>query len=119
MNPVATYIINRPPKEQEILMLFHTLFTKSYGLKSYIKWGIPTYFGNKHIFYLNPDKKEGVHLCFMAGQKLSNKHGILQRLGRKVVLSYHIKNSNNIPYELLIESIEEMIEIDYIRTEKK
>lgn len=119
MNPVNAYILKQPKENQILITLFHTLFTETYGLKSYIKWSIPTYFGNKHLFYLNPDKKEGVHLCFMAGQKLSNKHGILQPLGRKIVLSYHLKNIDDMPYELLIEAIEELIAIDRSEIIKK
>jgi len=112
MNPVESYIFNQSEKEREIFTFFHGLFVNKYELDGFIKWKIPTYFGKTWIFYLNPDKKNGVHLSFMRGNELSNSKGILNSMGRKMVLSYHITNLEDIPYEALIESIEEAINLD-------
>ncbi len=112
MNPVDSYILSQPNDKRDIFTFFHSLFTNTYGLTPHIKWNIPTYYGKTWIFYINPDKKEGIHLCFMRGNELSNPQKVLESKGRKMVLSYHIKNLDNIPYKLLIENIEEAINLD-------
>lgn len=112
MNPVESFIFERSEKEREILSFFHDLFVNTYDLKGALKWKVPTYFGVTWTFYLNPDKKGGIHLCFMRGRELSNIGGILKSEGRKMVTSFNIKNLENIPYELLIQNIEEAILLD-------
>lgn len=112
MNPVESYIYERIENEREILTFFHDLFINTYDLKAAIKWKVPTYFGASWVFYLNPDKKGGIHLCFMRGRELSNIGGILKSEGRKMVTSHNIKKLDDIPYKLLIENIEEAIHLD-------
>jgi len=112
MNPVESYIFEQNENERSILTFFHDLFINTYSLTGAIKWKVPTYFGKTWVFYLNPDKKGGIHLCFMRGRELSNESGILESKGRKMVLSYHIKNIEEIPYRALIESIEEAVRLD-------
>jgi len=112
LNPVESYIFEKTENERAILTFFHDLFINKYQLTGAIKWKIPTYYGKSWILYMNPDKKEGIHLCFVRGNELSNSSGILESKGRKMVLSYHIKNIEEIPFEALIISIEEAILLD-------
>lgn len=112
MNPVESYIFEQEENKRAILTLFHDLFVNTYKLTAAIKWKVPTYFGKTWVFYLNPDKKKGIHLCFMRGRELANTSGILNFKGRKMVLSYHVTTIEDIPYEALIESIEEAVLLD-------
>lgn len=112
MNPVEAYLLKLPKNEQEIASFFHTLLVNKYKLIPAIKWNIPTYAGNFLICYLNPDKKSGLHLSFMQGYKLSNTNKMLKPKNRKKVTSYHITSLDSIPYQALINCIEEAISID-------
>ncbi len=112
MNPVESYILKLAKEEQDIIHFFHSLFINKYSLNSAIKWNVPTYKGNSLICYLNPDKHTGIHLCFMQGHKLTDKNKILERKNRKLVASYHIISLEKIPYQALLECIEEAILLD-------
>ncbi len=113
MNPVETYIYEQNEKKQQILTFFHDLFINKYGLTANIKWKIPTYYGKAWVAYLNPDKKtDGIHICFVRGNELSEKHSILKTEGRKMVKSIYIDSVEKIPYEKLINCIEEAVTLD-------
>lgn len=113
MNPVETYIYKQEGNQQQIMTFFHDIFVNQYKLSANIKWNIPTYFGTTWVAYLNPDKKtNGVHVCFMRGNELSEKHVIVKSEGRKMVKSILITSIETIPYEALIKCIEEAVLLD-------
>ena len=113
MNPVENYIFELENPQREIMTLFHDLFVNQYELTANIKWKVPTYFGNTWVFYMNPDKKSnGVHLCFMRGNELSEKHRIIKSEGRKMVKSILITSVEEIPYEELTACFDEAVKLD-------
>ncbi|WP_010182727.1 DUF1801 domain-containing protein [Aquimarina agarilytica] len=113
MNPVETYIFEQSENKQQILTFFHDLFVNQYGLTANIKWKIPTYYGKTWVTYLNPDKKkDGIHVCFVRGNELSEKHSILKAEGRKMVKSMYVDSLDKIPYEQFIDCIKEAITLD-------
>ncbi|WP_010522568.1 DUF1801 domain-containing protein [Aquimarina agarivorans] len=113
MNPVEDYIHTQSEITQKILTFMHDILINTYSLKAAIKWKIPTYFGISSVVYLNPDKKlEGVHVCFMRGNELSEKHSILKSNGRKMVKSVYVDSIENLPYKSLINCIDEAIILD-------
>lgn len=112
MNPVESYILKLSKEERNIIHFFHSIFINKYSLNPAIKWNIPTYTGNSIVCYLNPDKRIGIHLCFMQGYKLTDTNKILERKNRKLVTSFHVKSLDEIPYQALIQNIEDAIYLD-------
>ncbi len=113
MNPVETYIYKQSENKQQILTFFHDLFVNQYRLTAHLKWKIPAYYGKTWVTYLNPDKKkDGIHICFVRGNELSEKHSILKTEGRKMVKSIYIDKLDKIPYKQFIDCIEEAVTLD-------
>ena len=113
MNPVENYIYKQNAERREVFIFFHELLTHQFQLIPHIKWSVPMYKGKAWVIYLNPDKKSnGVHVCFLRGNELSNKNNILNAKGRKLVSSILVETIDTIPYKLLLECIEEAVELD-------
>lgn len=119
MNPIESYIYSRAASQRDIMIFFHNILTKQFELSPFIKWKVPVYYGNSWLIYLNPDlKSDSVHLCFANGFLLSDKYKILERKGRKLVSSILIKNIEAIPYQQIIEIIEESVTLDKEKHQK-
>lgn len=112
MNPVEAFLYKLDTNERDIAYFFHSLLTEKFNLKAAIKWNVPTYSRNTLICYLNPDKKKGVHLCFMKGNQLSDPKKILDSKGRKLVQSYHLLSLEDTSLEVLLECINEAVLLD-------
>ncbi len=113
MNPVENYIYKQEANQREIFIFFHELLTNQFQLVPHIKWNVPMYKGKSWVIYLNPDKKKtGVHVCFLRGNELSNQNKILDAKGRKLVSSIFIETIDKMPYDFLLESIQEAVELD-------
>lgn len=115
MNEVEEYILKLSQHKKEIALYFHSMFIEDYGLRPKISFRIPMYYGKKWVVYLNPDNRAGVELAFTRGHLLSNKQGLLESKGRKMVSSIEFLNLEEIPEKAIREIIEEAIELDNLK----
>lgn len=119
MNKVQGYILDQLEEEQLIMQYFHDLLTSFPEVTAKLRYGIPFYYLRSWLLYLNPQKKGGVEICFIHGQKLSNEHGLLDKKDRKQIAGITFKKLSDIPEEIIFEIIQEAFLMDEMMSKKK
>lgn len=91
MNPVETYIEDRPSWQRPLLHHLRWLILESHpGVTEAVKWNLPVFaLHGKQWIYLSP-LKDGVDISFMNGTRMTEYHDLLRIDGRKLVGSYRI-----------------------------
>ena len=112
VNEVEEYLLRLEERERDIMIFLHDLFTDRYQLDPKIKYGIPFYFGNKWVCYLNPLKTGGVDLTFLRGVKMQGFDDVLEQRGRKMVKSLPIFDLESLDIKLIEELLSMALEID-------
>ncbi|MEQ8908825.1 MAG: DUF1801 domain-containing protein [Vicingaceae bacterium] len=113
MQEVENYILNRGQTQKDCLLFFHQLFIDNYHLKPKLNYGIPFYYGEKWVVYLNPSKTgSGVELAFINGYLFSKDSRSLESKGRKMVRSKTYHNLIEINLKELEEWMELALEVD-------
>lgn len=115
MNEVEEYILRLPQHKKEIALYLHGMFIEDYELRPKIAYKIPMYYGKKWVVYLNPDNRAGVEMAFTKGHLLSNKQGLLDSKGRKLVSSVEFFSLEEIPEKVVREILEEALELDHLK----
>jgi len=109
---VEDFIFRHEGSVQNILAHFHDLFVNELGLKPKIAYGLPFYYKRKRIFYLNPKKNGTVDLAFIRGIEMSNSNGLMELKDRKHIMTIEIESVQKMPYQGIMENIEEAIFLD-------
>lgn len=109
---VEDFILRHEGSQQEILAHFHDAFVNELGLLAKLAYGIPFYYKRKRIFYLNPKKNGAVDLAFVRGIEMSNSNGLMELKDRKHIMSIEVKDIRTMPYEGIMENIQEAIFLD-------
>jgi len=78
MNPVKSYIYNHEGQEREILLYLHESLTQRFGMNYRLRYRVPFYDVSRWLFYLNPQKKNGIELCFLHGRRMNDQNGVLE-----------------------------------------
>jgi hypothetical protein len=118
MDDVQNYILDREGEEQAILQYLHDMLTSFTEVTATIRYKIPFYYRKNWVLYLNPQKKGGIEICFIYGQRLSNDYGLLETKERKQVAGITIKKISEIPEEKIFEIIQEAFLIDDLGNKK-
>ena len=119
MNHVQNYILDQNEDNQQIMQYFHDLLTSFPEVTAKIRYKVPFYYLKSWFLYLNPQKKGGVEICFIYGQKLSNEHGLLEKKDRKQVAGITFKKISEIPENIIFEIIQEAFLIDDLIKKQK
>ncbi len=113
MNPVELFIFEKEGNQKLILEFLHHWLIKSYpGIQAKIRYGIPFYYKNKWICYMNPIKNGQVEIAFTRANLLKNENGLLQFGTRKQVAGVIIQDLATLPIDALKASMAEAIELD-------
>ncbi len=98
---------------KDILVYLHVLILDIHpGMNSKIRYNIPFYDIHSWICYTNPLKKEGVELCFIHGQQLSDPYGLLDEKDRKMISGITITTLDDAILEAVLFYLTEAIEVD-------
>ena len=106
------YIEARDGEQQRILLVLHELITSLPQVTDKIRYKIPFYDRKSWVCYLNPLKEDGVELCFLHGNELSNEQGLLDFKGRKQVAGISYFAVSDIREEPLLEILQEALLLD-------
>ncbi|MEL6989164.1 MAG: hypothetical protein AAGK97_15235, partial [Bacteroidota bacterium] len=88
-------------------------FVLEYKLSPKIKYGIPFYFQNTWVCYVNPMKKDkGVELNFVRARELEQTIHLLDFKDRKMVAGFTYYSIKEIDESLLKLVLEEAIQLD-------
>ena len=99
--------------QQEIVLHLDQLFMDYPEVTRKIRFKVPFYFYKSWLCYLNPLKKNGqIELCFLAGHKMSDMHGLLDSKGRKMVSGISINTIKDIDPELIMDYFYQAIVLD-------
>jgi len=109
---IEDFIYRHEGSVQDILAHFHDLFVNELDLRPKIAYGIPFYYKRKRIFYLNPKKNGTVDLAFVRGIEMSNSNGLMELKDRKHIMTIEIESINKMPYQGIMENIQEAIFLD-------
>jgi hypothetical protein len=112
MTEIEDFIYNYGGTQREIMLYFNKLLLNELNLTGKLRFRIPFYFRKSWICYLNPGKKNTVEFAFIRGNELSNSQRLLDRKGRKQVLSIELKKLSELPIKKLTEIIHEAILLD-------
>lgn len=111
MNLIEEYIAELEGNQKFLFEYLHSRLTML-DLDEKIRFKIPFYYKNSWIMYLNPIKNDGLELCFVRANELSNIHDILDFKNRKQVGGIEIYDVKDIQEEALMETVQEAILLD-------
>jgi hypothetical protein len=102
MNPVQQFIYEYPdPGCRNIMDLIrHFILSENHAIKEKITHGIPFFYIQKNLCYLNPSPS-GVDLAFVRGHKMPIEMEGFKFYGRKQVKSLRIKTIDEIDFDKL------------------
>lgn len=112
MNPSLDYIESVPEDQKTMMFYLYDLFMQADGVRSKLSYGLPFFYGNRWICYLNPGANGEVEVGFPRGHELANLNGLLQSRGRKMVKSVVYSSLEDIDEHALLESLAEALELD-------
>lgn len=112
MKDVATYIADFEGPQKKLLRVLHELILNQFDLQAKIRYRIPFYYNKSWICYLNPIKKDGVELCFLRANELSNESGALDFKDRKQVAGISYFSLEEIDERVLNPIIQEALILD-------
>jgi hypothetical protein len=91
VNQVEEYILKQEGERKELMLFLHHLFIEQYALKPKLSYGIPFYYRNRWLVYLNPTKR-GVEVAFTNGFRFEKYQDELEDRGRKLIRSMCFEN---------------------------
>jgi len=112
MTDVATYIADFEGPQKKLLRVLHELILNQFDLQAKIRYRIPFYYNKSWICYLNPIKENGVELCFLRANELSNESGALDFKDRKQVAGISYFSLEEIDERVLNPIIQEALILD-------
>ena len=114
MTEVDEFILSHERNQLEIMTFIHNYLKAQPQVTSKLRYKIPFYYRKSWICYLNPRKDKSIEFCFIRGRELSNKQGILNAKGRKMITSINLAKLADIAKEPLFEVIQEALLLDEI-----
>lgn len=112
MNPVQDFVLQREEPQRSLFLYFDSLLMSYPGITAKISFGIPFYYRNSRICYLNPLKNGGMELGFTRGNELSNEQGLLETKNRKQIRGISFLSVDDIPEAAVHEIINEALLLD-------
>lgn len=112
MTDVDAYITAIEGPQKRLLRVLHDLILTQFDLQAKIRYRIPFYYNKSWICYLNPIKKDGVELCFIRANELSNENGALDFKDRKQVAGISYFALEDIDETVLKPIIQEALLLD-------
>jgi len=109
---VEIYIDELEGEQKLIASTLHDLILTFPEVITRIRYKIPFYYRKSWICYINPIKKNGIELCFLRANELSNESGILDFKKRKQVAGISMYDHDNLPVENIIEVFNEAYLLD-------
>jgi hypothetical protein len=91
MNKLLDFFDGLTTSQKAIFQLVHQECITFHSLQLKMRYGLPFYDGKKWICYFNPQKSGMVELCFLNGQALSPRPGVIEAKGRKMVAGVTLK----------------------------
>ena len=104
--------LNISENQFEIISRLNDLFIDIPGIELQKRFKIPFYYRHSWVAYLNPIKKDGIELCFIYGNEMSNHDGALQAKDRKQISGISFFNRNQIKADSVLDHFHEAIIID-------
>lgn len=112
MTATEAYIIELPDNQRQIMQYLHDMLMSFPQVTTKIRYKIPFYYRKSWVCYLNPVKNDGVELCFLKGNELSNEQCILEPTDRKMVRGIKFYSADEIDNNLLLEIVNEALILD-------
>ncbi len=112
MSAVVDFIYSQSPKQQEILAVLHDYLLQEKKLTAKLRYGIPFYYQNSWICYMNPLNGDGIELAFLRANEFEDPTGLLQANGRKQVKGISIYSVDEMPFDSIEEVIDIAIKLD-------
>ena len=112
MTDVDAYITTIEGPQKQLLRVLHELILTQFDLQPKIRFRIPFYYNKSWVCYLNPIKKDGVELCFLRANELSNESGALDFKDRKQVAGISYFSPEEIDETVLNPIIQEALILD-------
>jgi len=120
---VEIYIDELEGEQKLIATALHALLLTFPEVTHKIRYKIPFYYRKSWICYINPIKKDGIELCFLRANELSNESGFLDFKKRKQVAGISFFNHNDVPLAAINEVLNEALlldeEVKYISPAKR
>jgi len=111
VNPVEDFILKQEAEIKELMLFLHHLFLEQYALKPKLSYGIPFYYRNRWLVYLNPSDR-GVEIAFTNGFRFERHLDDLEARGRKLIRSRNVKDLNELDPKALEKWMEEALRVD-------
>lgn len=83
------------------MMFLHQMFMTDDRISTKMRYRVPFYYRKSWVCYLNPIKNEGVELCFIRANELSNENQLLDFKDRKQVAGISYFSVEEIDEQLL------------------
>lgn len=112
MSAVEVYIAEQEPTQKQIMNILHDLIMRYDRMSAKIRFRIPFYYQKSWVCYLNPVKNNGVELCFVRANELSNENGHLNFKDRKQVAGITYYSHKNIDENIINEVLSEALILD-------
>lgn len=109
---VEIYIDELEGEQKLIASALHDLLLTFPEVTHKIRYKIPFYYSKSWICYINPIKKDGIELCFLRANELSNDNGLLDFKTRKQVAGITLHDHKEIPLEGINEVLQEAFLLD-------
>jgi len=113
MNPVENFIDNTKDEtlRETMEILRHFILSTDDRFQEKISYGIPFFYMNRNICYLNPTRR-GLDLGFVKGYRIQTDFPGFELLGRKQVKTFHYNKPNDINFISLDDVLKEAIKLD-------
>lgn len=109
---VEIYIDELEGEQKLIASVIHDIIMTYPEVTNKIRYKIPFYYRKSWICYINPIKKDGIELCFLRANELSNENGILDFKKRKQVAGISIYDHKKLNTDIINEVLTEAIVLD-------
>lgn len=112
MNPVESFIDKLAGQQRELAdVLRHFILSVDPEIREKISYGIPFFYKEKNICYLNP-VAAGIDLGFVKGSKFKRAFPGIEMKNRKKVRTIYLQNADTIDFELLLSAFHEALSLD-------
>lgn len=113
MQAVLDYIYEQPEPRRQLMLALHGWLIELPQLRAKISYGVPFYYGNSWVCYINPIKKNNhIELAFTRAHEFNDPTGLLQSNGRKQVKGIELSPTNDLPWEPLDEIMQVALDND-------
>jgi hypothetical protein len=113
MKLVDDYLNNiSNPRLKELALFMHHFILTYPGIKAKISFGIPFYYGQKWICYLNITKQNQLEWAFTRAKEMNNTSGLLQFKSRKLVAGITMNDLDDLNENTLDELMQDALRVD-------